>query len=767
VREARKGISFENVAKVLKTKLASQTEKLETIKTAKDILDRRRYSIRAVQEQFGLSDADIKSITKRDIRLMSNFEFKKFIDDLRIKAENLAEKTQAMNELQQQIMDKELNVENLRKAMKLPTFKNMTVADIKKLDEALQPFQKGDEFLSVRKLETVDRTELAGIKTWREARERLSKKLGVPIESISNIKVSELDRFRWDNPLARQNPFYQMMVEETTKKMLVSEAEYLAIEKKALELARGIKTGKFVPQYKDIRAFMEAPAGKKPVISGKELELAKYMTEEFEKAREYLIKIEAMKLGKENYFTHIRRGILEAVKEDGIIKATKEMFAKYKEDQQNFEILDRATGEIMALDKFFKFAMHRTGKLIPTENVVRAFLNYIKTFKKKQALDEIVPLIDIYANALTPRETTKEGVLLHGNLIKFVKEWLNTKKGRHITLIAKQGGIIDGALRAIKLFTSLRDLGINVPVSVATEIGEQVTTYQLLGKKNYVMGKIRQNTKQGKEIIIKYRNIIGKNPWKELIEPAKGIDKKLMEGLFILFRDSTVRANKTFLSLTPEEFRTGIISDKRLAQLQIELGRYRMVEGVKSIIGATPEGKSWTQYKTWALPILSTTFNNVKNLAKIIAKEPAGRRVGRKSLLELYRLVEITITALIIKDLTVDEDDKSFIGQTINKAYREATTLVQALQPTLFLSAGRTVSFLEDIGEALQQIITLETYKTKPGLKGVEKIKQTLEPAFINQILGGNEKKEATKSPSSLELPKLPKLPALPKLPSI
>jgi len=131
------------------------------------------------------------------------------------------------------IIDKEFNIENMRKAMKLPSLRNMTIDDIHALNEALTPFQKGDEFLSVRKLETVDRTELKGIKTWREAKERLAEKLGLPIEVLENIKVSEFDRFRYDTGLARKKfLFYKMMVEESAKRMLVSEAKYLEIRKK-------------------------------------------------------------------------------------------------------------------------------------------------------------------------------------------------------------------------------------------------------------------------------------------------------------------------------------------------------------------------------------------------------------------------------------------------------------------------------------------------------------------------------------------------------
>ncbi|HUV47158.1 MAG TPA: hypothetical protein VMW29_03420, partial [Candidatus Bathyarchaeia archaeon] len=709
--------------------------------TDKEILKRRRFKVKAVRDYFGLSDSDLRKISRRDIRLMTNLEFKQYIDGVRKAAEKFDIRRQAMNELKLQIQEKELNVENLRKAMKLPTLKNMTVDDIRKLDEALKPFQKFDEFLSVRKLETVDRTELRGIKTWREARERLSKKLDVPVDELQSIRVSEFDRFRYDTALAEKNPFYRMMVEKTAARMLTSEAEYLNIEKDVFKLAKKIKGTKFlVPQQKNIRKFLEKEPGIE--LTPEELELAEYMAKHYLNARDYLVQIEAMKMGRENYFTHVRRGILEAVKEDGLVDAIKEQFEAYKLDEQGFNILDKDTGQILAMDKFFKFAMHRTGKLKPTENVVKAFLTYMRTFKKKQALDEIVPLIDIYAHSLTPKGLTKKGLLLHGNLIKFTNEWLNTQKGRHITLVAKQNGKIDAALRAIKMFTSLRDLGINIPVSIATEIGEQITTYQLLGKKEFTLGKIRQNTKKGKAIVEKYRNLVGKNPWSELVEPSKEIGDRLMEGIFVLFKDASTRANKTFLlgSLSKAEFDAGTITPERLSGLRTELGRYRMVNDMRSVIGATPEGKAYTQYRKWALPILRTTIKNLGNIGKKIIGQKPDSAEFKKSVIELYRLLEVTAMVMLTFGMVRDEDDNSFVGKIINKSYREATTLIQALGPTMILAIPRTAKFIEDLGIALTLILKGEEYKSTGGSKGVEKLKNIVTPVAISQFAGENKK---------------------------
>ena len=766
-----------------KTRLENLRDTVKSVR--KDMLDirkgekliktsfkERRMKLRAVQNTFQLNSQDMAKIRRnRDITAMSERDFNDYLFELENKGFKEFKRSEALIDLKTTIFEKEIDVENLRKAMKLPSIKNMTIDDIKKLDEALQPFYKGDEFLSVRKLEVVDRTDLKGIKTWREARENLAKKLGVKVEDLNNIKVSEFDRFKYDTSLAETNPFYGMMVEETASKMLVSEAEFLKLEQKILGLAKKLKPegflGRIIPQQKKIRQFMETPVAKQGEIklTKPEQDIVTLMTKEFDKARDYLVQMEAIKVGKDNYFTHIRRGILEATKEDGIIKAVKELFEQYKLEEQTFNILDKQTGDILAMDKFFKFSMHRTGGLKPTENTVKAFLTYMRTFKKKQALDEIVPLIDIYAHSLTPKGMTDKGLLLHGNLQKFVKEWLNTKKGRHITLVAKQNGKIDATLRVIKMFTSLRDLALNIPVSVASEVGEQITTYQLLGKKRFALGKIRQNTKQGKKIIEEYRNLIGKDPWKELIEPSKEAGDRLMEGIFILFRDASTRANKTFLlgSLSKKELQSGIISPERLSSLRTELGRYRMFPGMKSIIGATPEGGSYTQYKTWAIPILRTTTKNLTNLAKKITFQKVGSDSFKKSLVELYRLSEITALVMLTFGIVRDENDNSFIGQILNKAYREATTLIQALQPKMFLTAGRTASFVTDLGENLTLILKMEEYKTKKGLKGVAGLKKQLTPVAVSNL----KKETKTKGIGLPSLPKLPSLPSLPELPSL
>lgn len=749
--------NVENLRKTFKTKAISKQamakakatydKKVAKIKDEKEILARRRSFIKAVKEQFGLDDADLKTITQRDIRLMTNLEFKQHLDRIRDLSEKLATRRQAQNELIAQIIEKELDVEPLRKAMKLPKISNMSLEQLRELDKTLEPYMKGDVFLSQRKLKTIKNTELDGIRTYREARERLANKLGVKPEELDNIKISELDRLKGQAALAEKDPFFRMIVEETARVRLIREAEYLEIEQKVNALAEKIKTTplqKLIPQQKNIRRWFEAPDKTSVKLTEAEMAVVKFMQDEWAKAREYLIAHNAMSKGmkSENYFTHIRRGILEAVKEDGVIKAFKEMFDAYKLDEQAFNILDSQTGEILAPEKFFQFALRRTGELKPTENIVGAFKTYMRTFKKKQALDEVVPLINIYAHALTPKGVTKERLLLHGNLIRFVKEWLNTQKGRRVTLLAKQGGKAEWAMMAGKTITTLLDLGLNIPVSIATQVGEQAIQYQLLGKGRFLLAKARALTPKGRRIRQKYKNVIGKNPWSQLVEPMRKSGDRLGEALFVFFRDANVRRNRNVLlgSMTKEEWATETLSPERLAQFQIATARYGMMDGLGSIIGATPEAGLFKQYKTWALPIVGSQVRNFAYMAKFLASKGAKEQVrGKRALLETYRMLELGAFVAVVGYFVANQEEDTFVGKLKKRAYQEAMTLFGA-SAALF-SVPRILNFVNDLASSFVSIAKLETYKkSKFGeyeagdLKGAEQLKRQLTPRAIKQF---------------------------------
>ena len=715
---------------------------------------RRKGLVRNVRELFNLTDDDMKKVSRRDILLMEEYEFRQYLNDIEAKASQFAETKQAKIELMTQIEDKNLkNWDNLRQKMKLPPVSKMNLKQLREFDDALRPYEYDDVFFSVRKLETVDKTDLKGVKTIREAKERLAKEINKPLSEVDKIEVGPLDRYRWETTLAEQNPFFKMIVDQKNKQFLIAEANALKFENEINPLiikARKSKKRKLidrlVPTDEKIFEYIGShdKEGLAKEMTKEELDTANYLIPKFEEARQYLIKMEVLKTGRENYITNVRRGFLESVKEDGVVGAYKEILSQHKQDEATFNILDRETKEILPLEKFFQFSLRRTGDLIPTKNVAKAAITYFRILEKKKALDAMIPKLDIYVQALTPPKLTPKGLEYDRSLKKFFNEWVNTKKGRVAESLWKQGDKIDLVARAINSFITILDLGLNIPVGLASIVGEQVTTFVTLGKKDYSKGVARALTKQGRKIVKEYENFVGKSIWGELKEPAKNIGDKLSEGLFGLFNVASREADRINLlgSLTKEEFKAGKVSTERLAEMKRHAGRFRAIRGANSIVGATTLGKTITKYKTWAIPIFSTVSKDLLSLGKVVRGK---QKINSQEMKELWRILEITAFVLIIGALTNKDDDQGFIGQLKAKMYREAMTIMGAMDTKMMLSTPRLISFISNLGTAISEIAKLEKYKTREGFKGVERFKRIFTPRAIKQFIPPDKKETEPK----------------------
>lgn len=727
-------------------------DRVAKIKDSKQILQGRRAFIKAVQKHFGITDNELKSITRRDIRLMSDIEFKQHLDNIRIKSEQLANRRQAKNELTAQIEQKNLNIEPLRQAMDLPPIHQMTINQLNEFAKVLEQYKANDVFLSKRKLETIHRTELSGIKTYREAREVFNKKHGTDFESLS---AGTMDRVTGNVGLSEKNPFYKEMVEDFYKVMLIREQEFVEIERKTLELTKAVvKTKslterilhKLIPQQKNIAKWFDAKDKSTVEVNEAEMALIKHIQKHYIDARDYLIKEKQLKhaIDSDNYFTNLRRNFLESVKEDGLITAVKEIFVQQKQDEVQFGITDQKTGVILALEKFFPFALHRSGNLKPSENVVGAFLTYMKAFKKKQAIDATTPLIMTYADAFTPSGTTKNGLGIDTSLQTFTKEWLNNQRGRRAKLLLKQGGPGEFALRLIKQGISLLYLGGNLTVSAATQVGEQAVTFQLLGNKAFVVAKARSHTKKGKRIIAKYESFIGKNPWGQLVEPARKIGDRAMEGIFILFRDANIRRNKQSLlgMMTPEEYASETLSPERLAEIRLAVSRYGMVDGAGSILGATPEFQTALQFRAWATQIMGTSLRNLDYIRSwITSKGTLNKAEAKRALIEIGRVIEVISFVTILSLWGADDEDDDMLSKLKKRAYQEATTVLQGANPFTFATVPPLISFIDQLTKNLKTLAKLEVYTTskfgeykKGSLKGLNHLKKQFTPSLVKQF---------------------------------
>ena len=76
---------------------------------------------------------------------------------------------------------------------------------------------------------------------------------------------------------------------------------------------------------------------------------------------------------EDKYFPHIQRGFLETWKEDGFLKAFKQSFDEFKNNEKYLTILDEKTGNILPYQKWVGFTQFRKGGLVPTQNASKEF----------------------------------------------------------------------------------------------------------------------------------------------------------------------------------------------------------------------------------------------------------------------------------------------------------------------------------------------------------------------------------------------------------
>jgi hypothetical protein len=729
--------------------------RVEKIKTAKEILKRRREKIKAIKDHFLLSDSDLRKITRKDIRLMSNFEFKQFIDDIRIKAERFAERRQAMNELELLRKEKAFIAENnIRIFHKLPTIKKMTTEQLTTYAEILSGYEKGDQFLTPKRVKGLESTPWSGSKTMREVLEKASKEFDVPLSELKGIRVDEIDRFRYDTSLARRNPFYNFMVDEINTAAIRNQFKYFKEREKLYRLAKAaLKSrkrgllGRLVPQQKELMKYMEAEGDAKIAaateLTTEEMALADAIEDFYRRAYNWLLinqELKSSRFADSKYVFHSKRPLSELLidlKDTGIRSAAKDLLNRWRLDEAQFKILDSKTGEILRMKKFFRQTLYRTGELTPTKNVIKATDIYMQQFFKKMALDESVPAIETLVMALRPKEKTPTGIFLNDSLMTFVKEYLNSKKGRALNVGIQQGGKIDTVIRFVNQMISLRYIALNIPLELAAIVGETTAKLPALGNRKLILANMRRHTPRGRRILKKYKAFTGEGVFEEVMQPARNIGENINMLLYGLFKWSRKVTKQDILlgNMTRAEFVAETIDPKKLAEATKMAGRWLDIEGSKSVLGTTSTGAAITKFKGWAIPIVSSTMHDATALARTLTRlgNPK-KRLTQQQFRELYRIAEMGAILLAVMSLGIDEDKDTFAGRLKYYAIRELGTLYNALTPRTMLTAGVTIAFLEKLSQNLYLLMTLEKYKTRDEFKGAAALKRQITPAAISQF---------------------------------
>lgn len=775
----------ERAAKFLRDKQKILEEVEKKIKAeARD----RKSKLESIRDFFYMTEGEMRdAIGDKDYRLLSETEFEKLLKEVEAKSIEIALHTVAVAEVEWTIAEKELHrVENMQEVLGYNKDLNkLTTEELDNLNAILGKYQRGDVFLGVREMETLAKNaNLPDVKTQRQILEEvLGKRTGLSIEKLREIVVGSFDDLRSAVSLARQNAFYEVLVSDFYQLKIEAGLRYREIEQKTNELVRLARQSRprgwkqrFAPTDDMVIAYLEEGDLETKALIAKdmtpqELELAHYVKNQYAEMRDFLIARQQLEKERQNYYTHRPRGFFEAWLRDGQTKtptqfirafgrAFKETFIDVnKMDEATFKILNEQTEEILPLEKFFKYSMRRSGQLIPTKNLANAFLGYTKTFELKKGLDQYMPRMEAVARALTPTETTEGGVVKDTSLEKFVKKWINTQKGRPVTVGPIQpGGVLDGLIRSGIAFTRFLDLALRIPAQVMSIVGEESATWINIGTKKYLIGEYRAKTKQGAKIAKKYEAFVGTKFWDKMREESQGIASKLGETLFAFYGIAARQSNIHHLLgvLTKQEFESGNISPERLVEIKMEMNRWRADDLLHSVMGKTSVGAMFREHKSWAIPIVNQVLSNIKTLSKMVGSGEYQTAAKSKEFGELFRgtmltLILVLTLSRIYKDLK-EKKDRNLAEELEYRAMNDAQSFLAALSPKTLGGVPRLAGWLTDLATAVTSFagaLATGERTAKGDIPGAKGISAAITPKLIKPLFTPTEEDKVNESIST------------------
>lgn len=787
----RKRYSILQKAKAVSEAKSATEEKFKGIKDALIRLNNRRVTLNAIKKIYNLTDGDFRTVRgNRDPRYMTHPEFAAFVEEVKKRAGEVAARRAQYDVVQKMIAEREYKkIENLQKALEMPSLEKMSTSQLEQFEREMAPYAKGDTFLGPRMIQTIINTDLGKLRTIRELRQSLAEQAGVNLSELDNVHGDWGDEFNPDQFLAEKNPLYKYMVTEWTAKKIETDEKLLELKRDIDRAAKASRrsrsrtlTDRLVPQddivvewlqpydeyTKDdkttgIRMNLEKRRAVEKRMTPEELAYAKLLDTLYK--HYYMIAAEdtvtrktllGVKLSrfKGVYFPHSPMSFLERWKDDGFIAGIKGAWQNLTEQKIDFDAAG-PSGEVLGYEKFLKYALKREGVNRYSKNAARVSMAYAAAFEKKLALDAIIPKIDAYVFSLQRgAEKTAldpEGLGIDGQLRTFVKEWLNNKKGRRKKLIFSQGSGFDATMRGLKLFLSLKDLGINIITGLGSIGGNVWGVYNGLALPQFKNGVVRAISKKGNQMGRKYHGVIGEPIMEDLISASNDIGDTLKAGAFALLQTLAYRAKRQFFlgSLTKEEWASGQVSRQRLAQIKLEMARFLPLEDVKSVIGSTSEVQAAFMYKSWAVPLLFSAYRNAgRLLADLKAAESSGDVARAFTSDASIKLLKSTIGSLglyLFFNLVWpdDEDDKSFVMKLRRKLIQDSASSLSALDPGTWISTSRPIQFVQELYEAIVSLVKMEEYKTsgegysKGELKGVKKLGRALLPGAVRQLTGG------------------------------
>lgn len=749
-----------------KERLDAAIEKHDALVAA--VRERPRV-LKAIATENGLTGAEVKRLlSNKTPALMTDGRFAKFVEEFRGRAEYAAEWKKARAELETVRREKLLvHEQRVKELHGLPPIREMDIPQLKKYAEILRSYDKGDEALSPARVKALEGTKLEGARTMGEVREKSPALTGRPVEDFNATatRVNPRDYVSYDTVLARKNPLMHALVSVVKENVARGEALFETFRKEHHDLAaaaiasrRALQTAGarvsdwLAPMQREIFAFIEEqnPAKKEKLaaaLTPEETALAHFYQKMGDGWLEHLQKTGALQesaYSGGNYAPHIRRPlseILRGIPDVGVKKTLAEIW-------KSVGVHDEASAPAMeisgplALQKGFKFSAFRTGELTPSQNLVKAFDAYARQFYTKMAVDAATPAMETLAMSLKAIDKAPDAEQFHKEQMALIRAYLNAKKGNAasaLPTVMPRGGAVESFVRFGQNLMSLKYIAANAALQVTAPIGEQMGAYMALGNRGMLRAAKHLATPEGRALLEKYKAFTGDGPLEQLGHPGRNFEDNVKTALYGTFQGirKMVMSEVLLGSVTKEELKSGVISDARLAEIKLQAGRWIDIHGSKSIVGSSVAGAEVTQFKGWAIPPLHTVGSDLLAILEKVesrGEKPLPPEVFR----DFYHAAAITGAAVAFRSMVgEDQEDDTFLGRSIHYARREVTSLLQAIDPTTFASAGVFAGFLGDLAKTVKALATLEEYQSgehEGEKKGPDLLLKQATPAIVKQF---------------------------------
>lgn len=458
------------------------------------------------------------------------------------------------------------------------------------------------------------------------------------------------------------------------------------------------------------------------------------------------------------YLPHATRGFLERWRDDGFFKTVRNIF---DEDIQETKIDFNAYGDrgkVLGYEKWLRNNIVRnsegkkkdTGEILYSLNTAKVAEIYFEALEKKLVLDSLIPKVKLYEYLMGKRLQTPKHIgdpegseQVNSALTDHINRTLNTLKGQKASGYIEQGSSAEGAINALKVWISIKFLGVNVITQMISGVGGQATNFAATGMKAWAKGQVRAKTVKGRQLAQEYAGIVGNPPWFEIAKASNDAGDILTSGIFYGFGSLQYRAQRQmFLGmLTNDEWKTGIISKARQKDIRIKMGEWHPMPGDESVHGATVEMKTMSIFMSWAYPMIQTTY--YKNLPRVVnmlrgakSKEDLVQVMKTDEFQTLYRTVILgaATAAFAYYIFNPDKNDKSQGGYMRKRAAEELSTVLQAV--TLWgipIPGSILIGYLETVRDSLKILLSGERYTTAgPGhAAGDLKAPDALAKAFV------------------------------------